>query len=247
MHATDSPTRILVVEDEESYRDALATSLGREGYEVQLAVDGIEGLRFFADNPPDIVLLDVMLPGVSGVEVCRRMQSLQPAIPIIMLTALDTEVDVVLGLEHGAADYLTKPYRLRELIARIQAVLRRVRAPALLTHSVQAPYAGRPSGSIPVSVGPITVDFARREVRVHGRPVHLSRREFDMLAVMASPPGQIRTRDELIDRLWSDKDLADTRTLDTHIRRLRTKIEPDPAHPRYLITIRGVGFRLDRA
>lgn len=248
MHATDGPTRILVVEDEESYRDALATSLGREGYEVQLAADGIEGLRFFTDSPPDIVLLDVMLPGVSGVEVCRRMQSLQPAIPIIMLTALDTEVDVVLGLENGAADYLTKPYRLRELIARIQAVLRRVTAQALPTHlvQVQVPYAGWPSGSTPVSVGPVTVNFTRREVRVNGRPVHLSRREFDMLAVMASPPGQIRTRDELIDRLWSDRDLADTRTLDTHIRRLRTKIEPDPAHPRYLITIRGVGFRLDR-
>lgn len=241
----DGPTRILVVEDEESYRDALSTALGREGYDVQLAADGKEGLRLFSDVPPDIVLLDVMLPEISGVEVCRRMQALEPAIPIIMLTALNTEVDVVLGLELGAADYLTKPYHLRELIARIQAVLRRVMPPALPTHRVQGSQVKDPGAMPPVSVGPITVDFVRREVRVNGRAVHLSRREFDMLAVMASPPGQVRTRDELIDRLWSNKDLADTRTLDTHIRRLRTKIEPDPPNPRYLITVRGVGFRLD--
>ena len=244
MRVADRPTRILVVEDEESYRDALTTALGREGYDVHLAADGTEGLRLFSDMPPDIVLLDVMLPEISGVEVCRRMQALEPAIPIIMLTALNTEVDVVLGLELGAADYLTKPYHLRELIARIQAVLRRVMPPALPTHRVHG--SQEDSGAKPsVSVGPITVDFVRREVRVNDRAVHMSRQEFDMLAVMASPPGQIRTRDELIDRLWSNKDLADTRTLDTHIRRLRTKIEPDPPHPRYLITVRGVGFRLD--
>jgi two-component system response regulator RegX3 len=245
MSETHRPTRILVVEDEESYRDALATALGREGYDVQLAADGIEGLRLFTDGSPDIVLLDVMLPDVSGVEVCRRMHALKPATPIIMLTALDAEVDVVLGLELGAADYLTKPYHLRELIARIQAVLRRVMPPALSTHTVHVLQATESSGSPPVSVGPITVDFMRREVRVNGRPVHMSRREFDILAVMASPPGQVRTRDELIDRLWSNRDLSDTRTLDTHIRRLRTKIEPDPPHPRFLITVRGVGFRLD--
>jgi len=244
VRVADRPTRILVVEDEESYRDALTTALGREGYDVHLAADGTEGLRLFSDMPPDIVLLDVMLPEISGVEVCRRMQALEPAIPIIMLTALNTEVDVVLGLELGAADYLTKPYHLRELIARIQAVLRRVMPPALPTHRVHG--SQEDSGAKPsVSVGPITVDFVRREVRVNDRAVHMSRQEFDMLAVMASPPGQIRTRDELIDRLWSNKDLADTRTLDTHIRRLRTKIEPDPPHPRYLITVRGVGFRLD--
>ncbi len=240
MQATDRPTRILVVEDEESYREALTAGLGREGYDLQLAADGTEGLQLFTDSPPDIVLLDVMLPEISGVEVCRRMQELEPTIPIIMLTALNTEVDVVLGLELGAADYMTKPYHLRELVARIQAVLRRVTPPTFLTHSAQVSQAKET-----VTVGPVTIDFIRREVRVHGRVVHMSRREFDMLAFMASPPGQVRTRDELIDRLWSNKDLSDTRTLDTHIRRLRTKIEPDPANPRFLITVRGVGFRLD--
>ncbi len=245
MRIADRPTRILVVEDEESYRDALITSLGREGYEVHLAADGMEGLRLFTDAPPDIVLLDVMLPEISGVEVCRRMQALDPAIPIIMVTALDTEADVVLGLELGAADYLTKPYHLRELIARIQAVLRRFRPPAVPVRRVHEPRETEQGTRPPVSVGPIAVDFVRREVRVNGRAVHMSRQEFDMLAFLASPPGQIRTRDELIDRLWSNKDLADTRTLDTHIRRLRTKIEPDPPHPRYLVTLRGVGFRLD--
>jgi two-component system, OmpR family, response regulator RegX3 len=245
MRVTDRPTRILVVEDEESYRDALAAGLGREGYDVELAANGMEGLRLFTDDSPDIVLLDVMLPEVSGVEVCRRMRALKPAIPIIMLTALNTEVDVVLGLETGAADYLTKPYRLRELIARIQAVLRRVQAPMLPSHELELRQANEASGSLHVRVGPITIDSTRREVRVNGRPVHMSRREFDVLAVLASPPGQVRTRDELIDRLWSNTDLSDTRTLDTHIRRLRTKIEPDPSHPRFLITVRGVGFRLD--
>ncbi len=242
---TEHRTRILIVEDQESYRDALSTGLEREGYDVQLAADGMEGLRLFTEKAPDIVLLDVMLPEISGIEVCKRMQALLPAIPIVMLTALNTEVDVVLGLEIGAADYLTKPYRLRELIARIEAVLRRVQPAPLPTHKPHAPKANEAFGSYPVHVGSITVDFTRREVRVHGRPVHMSRREFDVLAVMASPPGQVRTRDELIDRLWSNADLADTRTLDTHIRRLRTKIESDPSHPRYLITVRGVGFRFD--
>jgi two-component system, OmpR family, response regulator RegX3 len=245
MSQPDHPTRILVVEDEESYRDALATALGREGYDVQLTANGPEGLQLFTDRFPDLVLLDVLLPGLSGVEVCRQMQELRPEIPIIMLTALNTEADVVLGLELGAADYLTKPYHLRELIARIQAVLRRAMPPAIASHSVEVLRATAPAVSQSVSVGPITVDFMRREVRVDGSPVHMSRREFDVLAVMASPPGQVRTREELIDRLWSNTDLADTRTLDTHIRRLRTKIEPDPPRPRYLITVRGVGFRLD--
>jgi two-component system response regulator RegX3 len=245
LNVNDRPIRILVVEDEESYRDALATGLSREGYEVQLAPDGMEGLRLFTEDAPDLVLLDVMLPEVSGIEVCQRMQALLPAIPIIMLTALNTEVDVVLGLEVGAVDYLTKPYRLRELIARIQAVLRRVHPPALPTHEFHIPKRDQASGTQSVHVGPVTVDFMRREVRVDGRPVHLSRREFEVLAFLASPLGQVRTRDELIDRLWSNSDLSDTRTLDTHIRRLRTKIEPNPSEPRYLMTVRGVGFRLD--
>ena len=241
----EGPPRILIIEDEESYRDALATGLGREGFEIQLASDGRQGLRLFTDDAPDIVLLDVMLPELSGIDVCRQMQALLPAIPIIMLTALDTEVDVVLGLEVGAVDYLTKPYRLRELIARIQAVLRRMQ-PRTLPMPEPHPLRGDGSPVIhSVEVGEITIDFMRREVRVNGNPVHMSRREFDVLALMASPPGQVRTREELIDQLWSARDLADTRTLDTHIRRLRTKIEADPSQPRHLITVRGVGFRFD--
>ena len=237
----DGPVRILVVEDEESYREALQAGLSKEGYDIDLASDGMDGLRRFAARPPDLVLLDVLLPGMSGTEVCRRMRDIAP-VPVIMVTALDTEVDIVLGLELGAADYVTKPYKLRELVARIQAVLRRVAPPPIPTPAPSAVTAPRADV---VVAGPVRVDFARRVVSAAGRAVHLSRREFDLLALLLSPPGQVRTRDELIDRLWSGRDLADTRTLDTHIRRLRVKLEHDPAHPQYLVTVRGVGFRFD--
>jgi len=234
--------RILVVEDEESYRVALASGLGGEGFDVELSADGIEGLRAFVARRPDLVLLDVMLPHLSGTEVCRRMRELDPSVPVIMVTALDAEIDVVLGLELGAADYVTKPYHLRELVARIQAVLRRVAPPPVVVGQPSA--ASDPARAVVVA-GPVAVDFTRREVRVSGVLVHLARREFDLLAVLLSPPGQVRTRDELIDAVWSERDLADTRTLDTHIRRLRAKIEPDPSRPRHLLTVRGVGFRFD--
>jgi two-component system response regulator RegX3 len=242
MGAAEGAIRILVVEDEESYREALQAGLGKEGFAVELAADGLDGLRQFAHRPPDLVLLDVLLPGLSGTEVCRRMRALAP-VPVIMVSALDAEVDIVLGLELGAADYVTKPYRLRELVARIQAVLRRVQPPPI-------PVPVRPAVEVvaPVEVvvaGPVRVDFARREVHTGTRAVHLSRREFDLLSLLLSPPGQVRTRDELIDRLWSGRDLTDTRTLDTHIRRLRVKLEHDPADPQFLVTVRGVGFRFD--
>lgn len=233
--------RILVVEDEESYREALQAGLGKEGFVVELAPDGPSGLRSFVAHPPDLVVLDLMLPGMAGTEVCRRMRQMAN-VPVIMVTALDAEVDVVLGLELGAADYVTKPYRLRELVARIQAVLRRV-APSDLYEPVAV---GRTLGRVEVvAAGPVTVDLARREVVRSGRIVELSRREFDLLALLLSPPGQVRTREELIDRLWAGLDLADTRTLDTHIRRLRVKLEHDPSDPEYLVTVRGVGFRFD--
>jgi two-component system response regulator RegX3 len=238
----DGPIRILVVEDEESYREALQAGLRKEGFAVELAADGLEGLRLFTAHPPDLVILDVLLPGLSGTEVCRRMTAIAE-VPVVMVSALDAEMDIVLGLELGAADYVTKPYRLRELVARIQAVLRRVQPP-------QIPVPKRPVPD-PVAVvevveaGPVRVDFPRREVRARGRTVHLSRREFDLLSLLLSPPGQVRTRDELIDRLWSGRDLTDTRTLDTHIRRLRVKLERDPADPQFLVTVRGVGFRFD--
>ncbi len=234
--------RILIVEDDESYREALHSGLSMEGYEVELAADGTDGLRRFAARPPDLVLLDVLLPGMAGTEVCRRMRDIAP-VPVIMVSALNTEIDIVLGLELGAADYVTKPYRLRELVARIQAVLRRVSPPPVPTPP--PPRAEASSRSDSVSAGPVRVDFARRVVTTGGRPVHLSRREFDLLALLLSPPGQVRTRDELIDRLWSGRDLADTRTLDTHVRRLRVKLERNPARPQYLVTVRGVGFRFD--
>jgi len=239
---TDGPVRVLVVEDEESYREALLTGLTKEGYAVELAADGIEGLRAFGADPPDIVLLDVLLPGMNGTEVCRRMREMAP-VPVIMVSALDSEVDVVLGLEIGAADYVTKPYHLRELTARIQAVLRRV-APAFPTVSLPSPDPLKSQPDV-IEAGPVRIDFARREVTATGRRVHLSRREFDLLALLLSPPNQVRTREELIDRLWSGRDLADTRTLDTHVRRLRVKLEEDPADPRFLVTVRGVGFRFD--
>ena len=240
--SAEGRVRILVVEDEQSYREALQAGLRKEGFVVELAEDGLDGLRQFAAHPPDLVLLDVLLPGLSGTEVCRRMKALA-SVPVIMVSALDAEVDIVLGLELGAADYVTKPYRLRELVARIQAVLRRVQPPSL-------PMPRHPSvGTTPVAeivvAGPVRVDFARRVVTVAGQAVHLSRREFDLLALLLTPPGQVRTRDELIDRLWSGRDLADTRTLDTHIRRLRVKLERDPADPQFLVTVRGVGFRFD--
>jgi two-component system response regulator RegX3 len=249
MVSVDESIRVLVVEDEESYRQALASGLGREGFVVEVAGDGAEALRLFADHPPDIVLLDMLLPGMHGIEVCRRMRSLAP-VPIVMVSAVDSELDVVLGLELGAAGYVTKPFRLRELVARMQAILRRVSPPEIPPLSVSAPDAGptRDGSSEPrpdVAFGSVTVDFVRREVTVDGTKTHLSRREFDLLEVLLTPVRRVRTRDELIDLLWPDRYLSDSRTLDTHIHRLRAKLEPDPADPQFIVTVRGVGFRID--
>jgi two-component system response regulator RegX3 len=238
--AGEGPTRVLVVEDEESYRVALQVGLRAEGFAVDHAADGPEGLRRFGARTPDVVLLDLVLPGMPGVEVCRRMLAQDPTVPVIMVSALDSEADVVVGFEVGAADYVTKPYHLRELVARIQAVLRRVVPPP----GYGQPAALRDMDEV-VRAGPIVVDLGRREVAVDGRPVHLSRREFDLLACLLAPPGQVRSREELIDRLWAGRDLADSRTLDTHVRRLRMKLERDPSRPDHLRTVRGVGFRFD--
>jgi len=238
----DQAVRVLVVEDEESYREALQIGLRSEGYEVELAVDGSDGLRSFSERAPDIVLLDLMLPGMPGTEVCRRMKALAP-VPVIMVTALGSEVDVVLGLELGASDYVTKPFRLRELVARMQAVLRRSPTGRRLLQSEIPPVPAPRREAI--QAGPVRVDLGQRFVSVNGRPVYLSRLEFDLLAVLLSPPGQVRTREELIDQLWAGRELTDTRTLDTHVRRLRVKLEEEPARPLYLLTVRGVGFRFD--
>ncbi|MHB1962596.1 MAG: response regulator transcription factor [Acidimicrobiales bacterium] len=229
--ARDSRPLVLVVDDEESYRQALASGLAREGFAVEVAGDGHEALRLFHRVHPDLVLLDVMLPDESGVELCRRLRALAP-VPIIMVTARDAEVDVVLGLELGASDYVPKPFRLRELVARMRAVLRRGAAAAMPPEEV-------------LSAGPVRLDTGRREVTVDGRSVDLSRKEFDLLALLMAHPGQVVTREWCIDRLWWDQDLADTRTLDTHVKRLRRKIESNPARPRHLVTVRGVGFRFE--
>jgi len=233
---------VLVVEDEISYREALVVALSREGYHVQVASDGIEALKLFAKRPRDVVLLDVRSPGLSGSDVCQQML-FTARVPIIMISALDDEIDIVKGLELGATDYVTKPYRLRELVARVRSVLRRSassRSPSGMRFDEEQ----EPRRQTLVA-GPVYVDLSSRVVTAWEKPVHLSRREFDLLALLLSPPEQVRTRAELIDAFWSDSNLIDTRTLDTHIRRLRMKLERDPTNPRFLVTVRGVGFRFE--
>ena len=221
---------VLLVEDEASYVDALSIGLVGEGFVVAAASTIAEARAQFAAVRPDIVLLDVMLPDGSGVDYCRELRSSSNT-PVIMVTARSEEVDVILGLEFGASDYVTKPYRLRELIARIRAVLRRSTS--------------EPSTDIITSIGDIRIDTSRRSVMRNGEELELSRKEFDLLALFASRLGQVVTRDECLDEIWWGRDLTDTRTLDTHVKRLRQKIEVDPGNPAHLVTIRGVGFRLD--
>ncbi len=232
MSATiDLPGRsvILIVEDEESYQDALNVGLSVEGFVVVGATNIAEARVLLASAKPDLVLLDVMLPDGSGIDYCRELHD-TTHIPVIMVTARTSEVDVVLGLEIGAADYVTKPYRLRELVARIRAVLRR----PVNTNDDEV-----------IAFGDLRIDFTRRTVTRRSREVELSRKEFDLLALFATRLGQVVTREVCLDTLWWGLELSDTRTLDTHVKRLRQKIEEDPANPRHLITIRGVGFRLD--
>jgi two-component system, OmpR family, response regulator RegX3 len=227
----DLPGRsvILIVEDEESYQDALNVGLSVEGFVVVGATNIAEARVLLASAKPDLVLLDVMLPDGSGIDYCRELHD-TTHIPVIMVTARTSEVDVVLGLEIGAAYYVTKPYRLRELVARIRAVLRR----PVNTNDDEV-----------ITFGDLRIDFTRRTVTRKSREVELSRKEFDLLALFATRLGQVVTREVCLDTLWWGLELSDTRTLDTHVKRLRQKIEEDPANPRHLITIRGVGFRLD--
>jgi two-component system response regulator RegX3 len=220
---------ILIVEDEESYQDALNVGLSVEGFVVVGATNIAEARAVLATSKPDLVLLDVMLPDGSGIDYCRELHD-TTHIPVIMVSARTSEVDIVLGLEIGAADYVTKPYRLRELVARIRAVLRRPTTP---------------SDDEVITFGDLRIDFTRRTVTRKSQEVELSRKEFDLLALFATHLGQVVTREVCLDTLWWGLELSDTRTLDTHVKRLRQKIENDPASPRHLITIRGVGFRLD--
>jgi two-component system response regulator RegX3 len=216
---------VLVVDDEPSYVDALEVGLGAEGFTILVARTLRDAREQLARGPVDLVLLDVMLPDGSGIDFCRGLAS--P--PVIMVSARSAELDVVLGLEIGAADYVTKPYRLRELVARMRAVLRRPPE----------------SAEDPVRVGEVVVDVVRRTVQRGGRTVELSRQEFDLLALLCANLGQVVTREAALDTLWWEVELTDDRTLDTHVKRLRQKLEPDPGAPRHLVTVRGVGFRLD--
>jgi two-component system response regulator RegX3 len=223
-------SRVLVVEDEESYREALSYMLSKEGFEVIEAHDGATGFAQFDRHGADIVLLDLMMPGLPGTEVCRQLR-LRGPVPVIMLTARDTEVDKVVGLELGADDYVTKPFSHRELVARIRAVLRRGYDTELVPDIIEA--AG------------VRMDVERHEVSVNGERIKLALKEFELLEMLLRNAGRVMTRGQLIDRIWGADYVGDTKTLDVHIKRLRTKIEPDPAHPRYLITVRGLGYKFE--
>jgi two-component system response regulator RegX3 len=224
-------TRVLVVEDEDSISEPLAYMLRKEGFEVTVAADGPAGLRAFDRDGADLVLLDLMLPGLPGTEVCRELRS-RSAVPVIMLTARDSEVDKVVGLELGADDYVTKPFSHRELVARIRAVLRR-----------QSP--GAEQDEQVLEAGPVRMDVDRHLVTVDGVAVQLPLKEFDLLELLLRNAGRVLTRAQLIDRVWGSDYVGDTKTLDVHVKRLRAKVEPDPAHPRHLVTVRGLGYKLD--
>jgi two-component system response regulator RegX3 len=224
-------TRLLVVEDEESFSDALSYMLRKEGYEVAVAQTGPEALEEFDRAGADLVLLDLMLPGLPGTEVCRQLRT-KSSVPVIMLTAKDSEIDKVVGLELGADDYVTKPFSHRELVARIRAVLRRrgeVEEPATAT----------------LEAGPVRMDVERHVVTVNGGSVPLPLKEFELLELLLRNAGRVLTRMQLIDRIWGADYVGDTKTLDVHVKRLRSKIEPDPGNPRFLVTVRGLGYKFE--
>ena len=225
-------TTILVVEDEESFVEALTVGLKREGFRVIVGRDGAEALSLFHAVRPDLVLLDVMLPRISGIDVCREIRT-QSRVPIIMVTAKTSEIDTVVGLEVGADDYVSKPYRLRELVARIRAALRR----APRDHPT-------PSATV-LEVGDVRLDPESHEVFVRGGAVTLPLKEFELLEVLLDNAGRVVTRDSLIDRVWGPHYVGDTKTLDVHVKRLRSKIEEDPSTPRRIVTIRGLGYKYE--
>jgi two-component system response regulator RegX3 len=231
----ESGLRILVVEDEESFVDALKVGLSREGFNVSIARDGQEGIDAFHSQAFDVVLLDLMLPKVSGLDVCRNIR-LTSSVPIIIVSAKGEEVDMVLMLEIGADDYVTKPYRLRELVARIRAVMRRHETAAVPLASESV-----------VEHGPLRLDIDARRCFVEGEEIKLRKKEFALMLLLLENPGRVLTRDVLIDRVWGSDYVGDTKTLDVHIKRLRTLIEDDPKNPTYITTIRGVGYRLEVA
>jgi two-component system response regulator RegX3 len=223
-------TRVLVVDDEESYSDALAYMLRKEGFEVTVAATGPQALTEFDRVGADIVLLDLMLPGLPGTEVCRRIRAVSN-VPVIMVSAKDDEVDRVVGLELGADDYVTKPYSPRELVARIRAVLRRGQEADLAPATLEA--------------GPVRMDVERHVVSVGGGETKLPLKEFELLEMFLRNTGRVLTRGQLIERVWGPDYVGDTKTLDVHVKRLRAKIERDPAQPEYLTTVRGLGYKFD--
>ena len=229
-------TSVLIVEDEDSFIDALTLGLTREGFRVSVARDGAEALDLFDDVDPDLVLLDVMLPKISGLDVCRQLRA-RSNVPIIMVTAKGAEIDTVVGLEMGADDYVTKPYRLRELVARIRAVLRRRGHDELVPVPVGADDV--------VEVGDVRVDHERHEVFIRGDEVRLPLKEFELLTLLLENAGRVLTRETLIDRVWGADYVGDTKTLDVHIKRLRSKVEPQPASPTRIVTIRGLGYKYE--
>ena len=229
-------TTILIVEDEESLADPLAFLLGKEGFETVLAPDGPTALEKFAAEDIDIVLLDLMLPGMSGTDVCKRIRATSD-VPVIMVTARDSEIDKVVGLELGADDYVTKPYSSRELIARIRAVLRRRQAPA--------PVEEESDYEEVLEVGRVAMDIDRHTVTVDGEAVNMPLKEFDLLEYLLRNPDRVLTRSQIIDRVWGPGYLGDSKTLDVHVKRLRSKIEADPKHPAQLLTVRGLGYKFE--
>ncbi len=231
---SDKPV-ILVVDDEESYRDALSIALGREGFSVITAADGAEALAAFDRDHPVLVLLDVMLPKMSGIDICREIRS-RSSVPIIMVTAKNAEIDTVVGLEVGADDYITKPFGLRELVARVRALLRRAPIDSV-----------RPTDIDLIEVGAVRLDAARHEVFVNDELTPLTRKEFELLEFFLLNADRVLTRDQLIDRVWGSDYYGDTKTLDVHVKRLRAKIEAEPANPERLITVRGVGYRYEKS
>ena len=224
--------RVLVVDDEPSYREGLQVALGGEGFLVDVAADGEEALAMFEALEPDIVLLDVMLPRMSGIDVCRRIRSLNDT-PVIMVSARGEEIDTVVGLEVGADDYVAKPYRVRELVARMRTVMRRGRA--------RTPRST--NGAATLSIGDVTVDRDRHEVTVAGELERMPLKEFEVLALLMENAGFVVTRQTLIDRVWGFDYVGNTKTLDVHIKRLRSRIERDPADPERIVTIRGLGYK----
>ncbi|CAB5121105.1 unannotated protein [freshwater metagenome] len=227
---------ILLVEDEESFIDALTIGLKKEGFRVEVARDGMEALAKFDSVRPDLVLLDVMLPKISGIDVCRQLRK-KSQVPIIMVTAKGAEIDTVVGLEVGADDYITKPYRMRELVARMRAVLRRSSDDSNNSSDLD---------SSAMEVGTIALDPDQHRVLVHGQEVTMPLKEFELLHILMANAGRVLPRETLIDRVWGTDYVGDTKTLDVHIKRLRSKVEDDPAVPTRIVTIRGLGYKFEK-